>query len=189
MIIKLPPAGTDVLADTRARSFFSRTWYDFFLSLKSQIESITGGGGGIPPGTITVSQSDVVLGRSSAGAGAVEELTFTDRAQQLADDTTFEEMRNTLGLTIGEDVQAFDQSLQDVSDLTLASGDLLFHDGTQIQRLPIGTEDQALVVASGLPAWGEAVPDGRWEPLTNGDHTTPELIFVDGDVVMAFVEA
>lgn len=29
---------------------------------------------------------------------------------------------------------------------------------------------------------------GRWEPLTTGDHTSPELVFVEGDVVMVFVE-
>lgn len=29
---------------------------------------------------------------------------------------------------------------------------------------------------------------GRWDPLTNGSHTDPELIFVNGDVVMAFLE-
>ena len=92
---KIPPAGTTVLGrDARA---FSKPWYDFLLDLARAINAIPSGG--IPPGSITVSQSDVVLGRSSPGAGAVEELTFTDQAQQLADDTTFEEMRNTLGIS------------------------------------------------------------------------------------------
>jgi hypothetical protein len=28
----------------------------------------------------------------------------------------------------------------------------------------------------------------RYEPLTNGDAATPELVFLDGDVIMAEVE-
>lgn len=30
---------------------------------------------------------------------------------------------------------------------------------------------------------------GYWEPLTNGDPATPELIFLDGDVIMMWVDA
>jgi hypothetical protein len=29
---------------------------------------------------------------------------------------------------------------------------------------------------------------GFWAPLTNGDADAPELVFIDGDVVMVFVE-
>lgn len=28
---------------------------------------------------------------------------------------------------------------------------------------------------------------GRWEPLTNGDAASPELIFADGDTIMVFI--
>lgn len=75
----------------------SRSWYDWALSITDQIAGISGGGsGGVPPGSISFTQSDVVLGRSSAGAGVGEELAFTDQAQALCDDTSFEQMRNTL---------------------------------------------------------------------------------------------
>jgi Protein of unknown function (DUF2793) len=51
-----------------------------------------------PAGKIlTVSASDRVLGRIASGAGAAEEITFTDQAQQLADDTSFQDMCATLG--------------------------------------------------------------------------------------------
>lgn len=182
---KIPPAGTPVLG--RDASTFSKFWYDFLWDLARSINAIPSGG--IPPGSLTVSQSDVVLGRSSPGAGAVEELTFTDQAQQLADDTTFEEMRNTLGLSIGEDVQEFSDNLQEIADLELVQGDILYRDSEGLQRLPIGAADQVLAVNAGAtaPEWVAAAPVGRWEPLTNGDHTSPELIFVDGDVVMVFV--
>jgi hypothetical protein len=46
---------------------------------------------------LTVSASDRVLGRIASGAGAAEEIVFTDQAQQLCDDTTFHDMCATLG--------------------------------------------------------------------------------------------
>jgi hypothetical protein len=45
-----------------------------------------------------VSATDRVLGRSSAGAGVIEEIAFTSQARQLCDDTSFSAMRATLGL-------------------------------------------------------------------------------------------
>jgi len=45
---------------------------------------------------LRVSATDRVLGRVSSGAGAAEEITFTDQAQQLCDDTSFAAMRTTL---------------------------------------------------------------------------------------------
>lgn len=181
---RIPDLPTEAL---RGR-VFNRPWYDWFLWLANKITALEAEGGG-SPGAFTFSQSDVVLGRVSSGGGSGEEVPFTDQAQQLVAESSFEGMRETLGLEIGEDVQAWNQYLEDVSGLTLATGDLLFFDGTQLQRLPIGAEEEALIVSGGLPAWGESVPNGRWEPLTNGDHASPELIFVDGDVVMAFMEA
>lgn len=44
-----------------------------------------------------LSATDRVLGRVSSGAGPAEEITFTDQAQQLADDTSFQAMCATLG--------------------------------------------------------------------------------------------
>ncbi len=44
-----------------------------------------------------VSATDRILGRTSSGAGAAEEIVFTDQAQALADDTSFQAMCATLG--------------------------------------------------------------------------------------------
>lgn len=100
MIPNLPTAGTDLLESDRRGGFMrvmSRSWYDWALAITNQIAGATGGGsGGVPPGSIGFTQSDVVLGRSSAGAGIGEELPFTDQAQALCDDTSFAAMRATL---------------------------------------------------------------------------------------------
>lgn len=64
--------------------------------------------------------------------------------------------RTNLGLAIGTDVQAQDASLQDIADITFVEGDTLYHDGTDIVDLPIGTAGQVLKVNSGstAPEWG-----------------------------------
>jgi hypothetical protein len=46
---------------------------------------------------LSLSATDKILGRVSSGAGAAEEVAFTDQAQQLCDDTSFGAMRTTLG--------------------------------------------------------------------------------------------
>lgn len=44
--------------------------------------------------------------------------------------------------------------------------------------------DGALLLGFGAGGAGA----GRWEPVTNGDLENPEILFCNGDVVMAFVE-
>jgi hypothetical protein len=36
--------------------------------------------------------------------------------------------------------------------------------------------------------WADASAGGHWEPVTNGDADSPEIVFGDGDVVMTFME-
>lgn len=43
----------------------------------------------------------------------------------------------------------------DINALTLVTGDLLYYNGTNIVRLPIGSTNEALKVSGGLPVWGE----------------------------------
>lgn len=50
-----------------------------------------------PGKLLTVSATDKLLGRVSSGAGAAEEVTFTDAAQALCDDASFQDMCATLG--------------------------------------------------------------------------------------------
>lgn len=53
-----------------------------------------------------VSATDKVLGRSTAGAGDVEEITFTSQARALCDDTSFGAMLTTLGAQASSSILA-----------------------------------------------------------------------------------
>jgi len=55
-----------------------------------------------------VSATDKILGRATAGAGDVEEITCTAAGRALLDDADAAAQRTTLGLVIGTDVQAYD---------------------------------------------------------------------------------
>lgn len=84
--------------DTSDKKIAASVLLDFFETNFSSI---------IPDESVTyakmqhVSATDKILGRITAGAGDVEEITFTDQAQQLCDDTSFSAMRTTLGLGTG----------------------------------------------------------------------------------------
>ena len=64
----------------------------------------------LPAGSVSyaeiqdVSATDRLLGRSTAGAGDIEEITCTSFGRALLDDTSVAVQRTTLGLTIGTDV-------------------------------------------------------------------------------------
>ena len=56
---------------------------------------------------VNVSATDKILGRSSSGAGTIEEIDCTAAGRALLDDANASAQRTTLGLAIGSDIQSF----------------------------------------------------------------------------------
>jgi hypothetical protein len=73
-----------------------------------------------------VSATDKLLGRSSSGAGDVEEIACTAAGRALIDDADAATQRTTLGLAIGANVQAYDAGLASIAGLTTSADTLIY---------------------------------------------------------------
>jgi hypothetical protein len=73
--------------------------------------------------------------------------------------------------------------VQSLAGLTYSTGDILYYDGTKLQRLGIGTNGQILKVNTGLPSWETG---NGYTNLTEFVNQTPWRVFYsngDGDVI------
>ena len=77
-----------------------------------------------------VSATNKLLGRSTAGAGVIEEIDCTSAGRALLDDADASAQRTTLGLTIGTTVQAYDIELDAIAGLTSAANKLPYFTGS-----------------------------------------------------------
>ena len=90
----------------------------------------------VPNGGITyariqnVSATDRILGRSTAGAGVVEEIVCTPLARTLLDDTTQGAMQTTLGVPASGTVQPLDATLTALAGLATGANQLAYSTGT-----------------------------------------------------------
>lgn len=109
-----------------------------------------------------VSATDRLLGRATAGAGDVEEITCTSFGRSLIDDADATAARTTLGLTIGTNVQAFASQLSDLAGTTRTKGNIIAANGTAWTTVGVGTDGQFLQADS---ASGAGV---RWATASGG---------------------
>jgi hypothetical protein len=74
--------------------------------------------------------ADRLLGRATAGTGAVEEITCTSFARSVLDDVDATAARSTLGLVIGTNVQAYDLELAAIAGAGSNTDRLFYYTGT-----------------------------------------------------------
>lgn len=77
-----------------------------------------------------VSATDKVLGRSTAGAGDVEEIACTAFARSILDDANEATFKATVNLEIGTDVQAYDAELSAIAALAVTDSNIIVGNGT-----------------------------------------------------------
>lgn len=119
-----------------------------------------------------VSATDKILGRSTAGAGDVEEITCTSAGRALLDDADAAAQRTTLGLVIGTDVQAYDAELAALAGLTSAAD-------KGIQFTGAGTAATYDLTAAGKALLDDADAAAQRTTLGVGTGDSPEFTAVN----------
>ena len=90
--------------------------------------------------------TNVLLGRSTAGTGDVEEITCTSAGRALLDDADASAQRSTLGLEIGVDVQAYDADTAKLDTAQTFTAEQTFDAGVSLD----GPFEQASEAVSAL---------------------------------------
>ncbi len=109
---------------------------------------------GITDGAVTyakiqdVSAQYRLLGRQTALAGDVEEVTSSANMFSLLGSADYSAARTNLGLAIGTNVQAWDTNLDQIAALTTTKGNLIVASGATWAALAIGTDGQVLTADS-----------------------------------------
>lgn len=87
--------------------------------------------------------------------------------------------------------------IQNLAGLSYSSGDILYHDGSNLVRLAKGSDDEVLKLASGVPTWGAVAGSGDVvgpavavdSNFAAFDTTTGKLIKDSGSAAASFASA
>lgn len=111
-----------------------------------------------------------LLGRQTALAGDVEEITSSANMFSLLGSADYSAARTNLGLAIGTNVQAWDTNLDQIAALTTTKGNLIVASGATWAALAIGTDGQVLTAdsaeATGVK-WASGGGGGGGAPVTS----------------------
>ena len=111
-----------------------------------------------------------LLGRQTALAGDVEEITSSADIFSFLGSSTYANARTNLGVKIGQDVQAWDTNLDQLAALATTKGNIIVSTGATWDVLAVGTDGQALLAdstqATGL-RWGSGGGGGGGAPTTS----------------------
>ena len=136
-----------------------------------------------------VSATDKLLGRVSALAGDVEEITFTDFAQSILDDADEATFKATVNLEIGTDVQAYDADLGAIAGLSSNGIIARTGAGTASVRTITGTSNEISVSngdgVSGNPTLSlpTTIDLGGKDSLEIPNSATP-TVNADGEIAL-----
>ena len=118
-----------------------------------------------------VSATDKLLGRSTSGAGDIEEIACTAFARSLLDDADAATARATLGVTIGTHVQAYSAGLGQIAALSPGDGDSIVWDAINGTWVPF--------FVSGGEGGGGAPTDGEYVVKSSNGGLSAERVLTN----------
>jgi hypothetical protein len=110
------------------------------------------------------------------GAGTASLATFTSAGRAILDDASTADQRNTLGVAIGTDVQAWDGALDQISSIVPSEGGIVFYDGSAFTALEPGEDNQILQFNSLEPG------SLRWVDIAGNDGIFPVALNLIGEL-------